>query len=66
MDVHRGFWWGNMRDRDHLEDTGVNGSIILKWVFHKYDEGSVDCINLSHDRDNYRALVNAVMSLRVA
>jgi hypothetical protein len=42
MEVHTGFWWGNMRAGDHLEDIGVDGSIILKWIFKKYDEGSVD------------------------
>jgi len=24
---------GNMRERDHLEDPGVDGSIILRWIF---------------------------------
>ena len=24
------FWWGNLRERDHLEDTGVDGRIILR------------------------------------
>jgi hypothetical protein len=42
MEVHTGFWWGNLRARDHLEEIGVDGSIILKWIFKKYDEGSVD------------------------
>ena len=31
-EVHTGFWWGDLRDGDHLEDSGVIGSIILKWI----------------------------------
>jgi hypothetical protein len=34
-EVHTGFWWGNLRERDHLEDTGVDGRIILSWIFRK-------------------------------
>jgi hypothetical protein len=26
-------WWGNLRVRDHWEDRGVDGRIILKWFF---------------------------------
>jgi len=29
------FWWGNMRERDHLGDPGVDGRIILRWIFRK-------------------------------
>jgi hypothetical protein len=28
---------GNLRERDHLEDLVVNGRIILKWIFKKWD-----------------------------
>jgi len=31
-EVYTGFWWGNMRVRDHLEEPGVNGRIILRWM----------------------------------
>ena len=32
-----GFWWGNLREGDHLEDSGVDSTIILKWLFEKLD-----------------------------
>ena len=28
-----------MRERDHLEDPSVNGRIILRWIFGKWDVG---------------------------
>jgi hypothetical protein len=33
------FWWGNLRERDHLRDPGVVGRIILSWIFRKWDFG---------------------------
>jgi hypothetical protein len=36
-EVHTGFWWGNLRERDHLEDPNVDGRIILRWIFRKWD-----------------------------
>jgi hypothetical protein len=35
--VYAGFWWENLRERDHLEDPGVYGRIILRWIFRKWD-----------------------------
>jgi hypothetical protein len=34
-EVHRGFWWGDMREGDLLEDLGVDGRVILIWIFKK-------------------------------
>jgi hypothetical protein len=34
-EVYIGFWWGNLRERDHLEDPGIDGRIILRWIFRK-------------------------------
>jgi hypothetical protein len=39
--VHTGFCWGNLRERDHLEDPHIDGRIILRWIFRKRD-GDVD------------------------
>jgi len=48
-----------------LEVLGVDGRIIFKWIFKTWDAGSMDRIALTWDRDKWRALVNAVMNLRV-
>jgi len=62
--VNRGCWWGNVREIDHLEEPGVDGRIILRWIFGKYDGGMV-WIDLAQDRDRWRTLVKAVMKFRV-
>jgi hypothetical protein len=38
--VYRGFWWGNLRERDHLKDPDINGRLILRWIFRKWDKGT--------------------------
>jgi hypothetical protein len=35
--MHTGCWWGDLREGDHLGDTGVDRRIILKWIFKKWD-----------------------------
>jgi hypothetical protein len=48
-----------------LGDPGVDGRIILLWIFRKWDVRGMDWIELAQDRDRWRALVNTVMKLRV-
>jgi hypothetical protein len=35
--VNTGFWWQNLKERDHLEDLGVDERIILQRIFKKYN-----------------------------
>jgi hypothetical protein len=35
--VHIVFWWGELRESDHLEDLGIDGRIILKWIFKEWN-----------------------------
>jgi hypothetical protein len=58
-ELHRGFWLGDVTERDHLEDLGVGGRIILKWIFKKWD-GDIDWFDVAQERNRWRALVNAV------
>jgi hypothetical protein len=62
--VHTGFEWENLSDGDHLEDPGLDGRIIIKWIFEKW-KGGMDWIDQAQDRDRWRAVVNTVMNLRV-
>jgi len=38
-EAYTGFWWGNLRERVHLEDLGIDRRIILIWIFRKWDVG---------------------------
>ena len=54
-----------MRKGNHLEEPGIDGRIILKCIFEKWD-GKMDWTDLAQDRYMWPALVNAVMNLRVS
>jgi hypothetical protein len=57
--MHIGYWWEIQKERD--QDVG--GWTILKLILERWDGG--DWINMAQDRDQWRALVKAVMNLRV-
>jgi hypothetical protein len=44
--AHTGCWWGGLRERDHFEDLGVYGRIILKLSFKKWDEAWTELVCL--------------------
>jgi hypothetical protein len=37
VEAYTVFWWRNLRERDYLEDPGVDGRIILKRIFRNWD-----------------------------
>ena len=42
MEERRGVYrvfWGNLRERVHLGDPGIDGRIILRWIFRRWDVG---------------------------
>jgi hypothetical protein len=45
-EVRTGFCWVNLRERDHLEDPGIDGRMTLIWIFRKWDWG-MDWIDMA-------------------
>jgi hypothetical protein len=64
-EVHTEYWWGNLRDREHLEDLSVDGDNIEMDLQGVGCEAWTDWFDLAQDRNRWRAVVNAVMNLRV-
>jgi hypothetical protein len=56
------FWPGNLRRRDDLENLGVDGRILLKLILKK---GGLADVSLSQDMDQWRAVMNTAMDVRI-
>jgi hypothetical protein len=56
---------GKHERKNLLEDPVVYGIIILRWIFRQLNAGGMSWIDMAQDRDRWRAVVNAVMNLRV-
>ena len=59
-ELYTGLWWGNLRERDNFEDPCVDGSIILRWIFRKWDVTAWTASMWLR----WRVTVNAVMNHR--
>jgi len=57
-EVHKGFWWENLKEKGHLEGLGVDGRIILKRIINKLN------VSMVQNRDRRRAVVSAVRNIR--
>jgi hypothetical protein len=42
--------WGDLRERDHMENLGVDGRVILKFILQDWS-GELDLIGLAQDRE---------------
>jgi hypothetical protein len=56
-----GFWWESRKERENLEDQGVDRKMRSKWALGRLI-GEVEWIHLAQDRDRLRAVVDAVMT----
>jgi len=66
-EVITGFRWGDQRETDRMEYLGIDGRMILKWIFMKWNKGmgGMHLIGLAQDRNRWWGLLNMVMILWV-
>ena len=63
--AYTGFWWGNPEGNRPLGIARRRWEDNIKMDLQEMGCGGMDWIELAQDRDRWRALVNAVMNLRV-
>ena len=60
-----GFWWGGLRGKRPFGTPRHRWEYNIKMNLQEVGCEGMDWIDLAQDRDRWRALVNAVMDLRV-
>jgi hypothetical protein len=59
-EMHKGFWWENLKERDHTETLDTSGRIILIYIIKKQN-GRCGLEYLGQHTDHWQALVNKIM-----
>ena len=63
--MYTGFWCGNLRERDHLEDPRCRSEDNIKTDLRNVGCEGMDWMEFAQDRDRWRALANALTNLWV-
>jgi len=58
---HTGFWWVNIKARDHSDYLGIDGRIILKTGLKEIGWEGMNRDDMAQNRDEWRAPVKAVL-----
>ena len=60
-----GFWWGNLRVRDHWGNPDVDRGGNIEMDLQEVGGGFGNRMELAQDRERWRAIVSTVMNFRV-
>jgi hypothetical protein len=63
--MHIGYWWESRKEADHWEDQSLWWVDNIKMDLRERGSNGVNWIDLAQDRDQWRALLNTVMNVRV-
>jgi hypothetical protein len=63
--MHIGYWWESQKERDHLGRPRRRWVDNIKMDLTEIGWDGMDWIYLAQDKDQWRALVNTVMNIRV-
>jgi hypothetical protein len=64
--MHIGYWWENQKERDHFGRPRCRWLDNIKMDLREIGLDEVDWIDMAQDRDQWRALVNTVLNLRIS
>jgi hypothetical protein len=66
-EVYTEFWWGNLRERDHLQHLVIDHrwQHTIKMYLQEVGLGGMDWTDLAQDKDRWRVFVNVVMNIWV-
>jgi hypothetical protein len=62
--MHSAFWWGNLKERDHLQGLGISWEDNVKMDLKEVGWEGMDWTNLAQDMDNWQAAANMVMNVQ--